>query len=66
MQAQLNNPRFNGRMIIFDKQEMVVVWKKMFGKYFLSTKYFNNFKGAAFSIYYFKGTAKMRSGKYVK
>ena len=28
MQAQLNNPRFNGRMIIFDKQEMVVVWKK--------------------------------------
>ena len=52
-------------MIIFDKQEMVVVWKK-FGKYFLSTKYFNNFKGAAFTIYYFKGTAKMSSGKYVK
>ena len=56
MQAQVNSPRYNGRMIIFYKQEMDVVWK-MFGKYFLSTKYFVNIKGAAFSNDYIKGTA---------
>ena len=28
MQTQVNSPRYNGRMIIFYKQEMDVVWKK--------------------------------------
>ena len=35
--------------------------EKMFKKYFLSTEYFVNFKGAAFSNFYFKGTAKIPS-----
>ena len=34
-----------------------MLFEKMFGKYFLSTKYFVNIKGAAFSNDYIKGTA---------